>query len=88
MLKSASSLDGAVALASGESQWITGQPARQVVQELRAQCDAVITGAGTVIADPQLNVRDSKLLQGHLTQPLRVVLDSTLRASPDSPDFF
>ena len=88
VLKSASSLDGAVALASGESQWITGQPARQVVQELRAQSDAVITGAGTVIADdPQLNVRDSKLLQGHLTQPLRVVLDSTLRASPDSQIF-
>ena len=58
------------------------------MQELRAQSDAVITGAGTVIADdPQLNVRDSKLLQGHLTQPLRVVLDSALRASPDSQIF-
>ena len=69
VLKSASSLDGAVALASGESQWITGQPARQVVQELRAQCDAVITGAGTVIADdPQLNVRDSKLLHAIYAQ--------------------
>ena len=88
VLKSASSLDGAVALASGESQWITGPQARQVVQELRAQSDAVITGAGTVTADdPQLNVRDSRLLQGHLAQPLRVVLDSTLRASPDSQIF-
>jgi len=88
VLKSASSLDGAVALASGESQWITGQPARQVVQELRAQSDAVITGAGTVIADdPQLTVRDPVLLQGHLAQPLRVVLDSKLRASPDSQIF-
>jgi diaminohydroxyphosphoribosylaminopyrimidine deaminase/5-amino-6-(5-phosphoribosylamino)uracil reductase len=88
VLKSASSLDGAVALASGESQWITGQPARQVVQELRAQSDAVITGAGTVMADdPQLNVRDPELLQGHLVQPLRVVLDSTLRASPASQIF-
>ncbi len=88
VLKSASSLDGAVALASGESQWITGQSARQVVQELRAQSDAVITGAGTVMADdPQLNVRDPALLQRHLAQPLRVVLDSTLRASPDSQIF-
>ena len=88
VLKSASSLDGVVALASGESQWITGQPARQVVQELRAQSDAVITGAGTVIADdPQLTVRDPTLLQGPLIQPLRVVLDSTLTAPPDSQIF-
>ena len=48
----------------------------------------MITGAGTVMADdPLLNVRDPALLQGHLAQPLRVVLDSTLSASPDSQIF-
>ena len=84
VLKSASSLDGAVALANGESQWITGPQARQRVQVLRAQSDAVITGAGTVVADnPQLNVRDPELLQGHLQQPLRVVLDPKLRIPGD-----
>lgn len=88
VLKSASSLDGAVALASGESQWITGSEARRVVQHLRAQSDAVITGAGTVIADnPQLNVRAAELVEGNLVQPLRVVLDSTLRAPPQSQIF-
>ena len=81
VLKSASSLDGAVALESGESQWVTGAAARQEVQQLRAQSDAVITGAGTVaFDDPQLNVRDQGLLAKPLQQPLRVVLDSALRA--------
>ena len=70
-----------MALASGESQWITGAAARKEVQQLRAQSDAVITGAGTVAADdPQLNVRDPGLLAKPLEQPLRVVLDSALRA--------
>ncbi|MEL0047337.1 MAG: bifunctional diaminohydroxyphosphoribosylaminopyrimidine deaminase/5-amino-6-(5-phosphoribosylamino)uracil reductase RibD [Gammaproteobacteria bacterium] len=85
VLKSASSLDGAVALANGESQWITGPHARAQVQALRASCDAVITGAGTVIADnPQLNVRDPELLKGGVQQPLRVVLDPKLRVPADS----
>lgn len=84
VLKSASSLDGAVALASGESQWITGPQAREQVQALRARCDAVITGAGTVVADdPQLNVRDPALLQYDVQQPLRVVLDPKLRVPSD-----
>ena len=80
VLKTASSLDGAVALSNGDSQWITGEQARRQVQELRACSDAVLTGAGTVIADdPLLNVRDPELLQGNLQQPLRVVLDPKLR---------
>ena len=88
VLKSASSLDGAVALSSGESQWITGAPARAEVQRLRALSDAVITGVGTVIADnPQLTVRDEALLQGNLKQPLRVVLDHNLRAPTDRQIF-
>ena len=85
VLKSASSLDGAVALASGQSQWITGPQARGQVQALRAGCDAVITGAGTVIADnPQLNVRDPQLLMTGVQQPLRVVLDPKLRVPGSS----
>ncbi|MDD2929241.1 MAG: bifunctional diaminohydroxyphosphoribosylaminopyrimidine deaminase/5-amino-6-(5-phosphoribosylamino)uracil reductase RibD [Sideroxydans sp.] len=76
--KIAASLDGRTALANGTSQWITGAAARQDVQHWRARSCAVLTGIGTVLADdPQLNVRiDTE------RQPLRVVLDSTLRMSP------
>lgn len=82
-LKTASSIDGAIALANGESQWITGPSARADVQYWRARSDAVITGVGTVIADdPQLNVRDADY--AHCHQPLRVVLDSTARTPPSS----
>jgi len=83
-VKLAMSLDGAVALASGESQWITGPEARAEVQRLRAESCAVLTGIGTVLADdPSLNVRDSRFdLRGR--QPLRVVLDSGLRVPPSA----
>lgn len=78
-LKLASSLDGAIAMKSGESQWITGPEARADVQRLRARCGAVMTGIGTVLADdPALNVRVTDIDTGGL-QPLRVVLDSHLR---------
>jgi diaminohydroxyphosphoribosylaminopyrimidine deaminase / 5-amino-6-(5-phosphoribosylamino)uracil reductase len=78
-VKLAMSLDGAVALASGESQWITGPVARAEVQRLRAEACAVLTGVGTVLADdPSLTVRDARfVMRGR--QPLRVVLDSALR---------
>ncbi len=78
-LKIAASLDGATAMDSGESQWITGPEARADVQRLRAESGAVMTGIGTVLADdPSLDVRDDKLdTRGR--QPLRVVLDSKLR---------
>lgn len=76
--KIAASLDGRTALANGVSQWITGAAARQDVQQLRARSCAVLTGIGTVLADdPQLNVRIATE-----RQPLRVVLDSTLRMPP------
>ena len=72
-VKLAASLDGATALPGGESQWITGEAARDDVQRLRARASAVMTGSGTVIADdPRLDVR----LPGTVRQPLRVVLDS------------
>jgi diaminohydroxyphosphoribosylaminopyrimidine deaminase/5-amino-6-(5-phosphoribosylamino)uracil reductase len=81
-VKIAMSLDGRVALANGVSKWITGEPARADVQQLRAASSAVLTGIETVIADdPQLNVRDPAIeLLGR--QPLRVVLDTRLRIAP------
>jgi diaminohydroxyphosphoribosylaminopyrimidine deaminase/5-amino-6-(5-phosphoribosylamino)uracil reductase len=57
-LKLAASLDGRVAPRPGERHWLTGAEARDYVRELRASCDAVLVGAGTVrIDDPQLSVR-------------------------------
>jgi diaminohydroxyphosphoribosylaminopyrimidine deaminase/5-amino-6-(5-phosphoribosylamino)uracil reductase len=82
-VKTASSMDGATALASGESQWITGPQARADVQYWRARSDAIVTGIGTVLADdPQLNVRDERYT--HCNQPLRVVLDRQLRIPRDA----
>jgi diaminohydroxyphosphoribosylaminopyrimidine deaminase/5-amino-6-(5-phosphoribosylamino)uracil reductase len=78
-LKVAASIDGAIAMNNGESQWITGPAAREDVQRLRAQSGAVMTGIGTVLADdPSLNVRSAALAEA-IPQPLRVVLDSSLR---------
>ena len=70
------SLDGRTALADGASKWITGEAAREDVQQWRARSAAVLTGVGTVLADdPRLDVR----LPGTSRQPLRVVLDRNLR---------
>ncbi len=79
IVKSAISLDGRIALANGQSKWITGAAARADVQRLRSRMSAVLTGIETVLADdPQLNVRDPSIeMLGR--QPLRVVLDSKLR---------
>ncbi len=75
-LKLAMSLDGRTAMASGESQWITGEAARHDVQRWRARACALLTGVETVLQDdPQLNVR----LPGSPRQPVRVVLDSNWR---------
>ena len=96
-LKLAMSLDGRTAMASGESQWITGSSARLDVQRLRATADAILTGSGTVLADdPSLNVRMTTEEFDELgiheiigsdemfPQPLRVVLDSNLKISPNA----
>ncbi|MDJ0738081.1 MAG: bifunctional diaminohydroxyphosphoribosylaminopyrimidine deaminase/5-amino-6-(5-phosphoribosylamino)uracil reductase RibD [Gammaproteobacteria bacterium] len=87
--KLAMSLDGRTAMASGESQWITGEQARRDVQRLRARSSAIMTGIDTVLADdPSLNVRlGSTDLRGvdasdDVRQPLRVVLDTRLRMLP------
>ena len=80
--KLAMSVDGKTAMASGESQWITSQDARQDVQKLRAQSSVILTGIGTVLTDdPSLSVRPGDWYpQGELVrQPLRVVIDSNLR---------
>ncbi|MDS4040785.1 MAG: bifunctional diaminohydroxyphosphoribosylaminopyrimidine deaminase/5-amino-6-(5-phosphoribosylamino)uracil reductase RibD, partial [Candidatus Competibacter sp.] len=78
-VKLAMSLDGRTALASGQSQWLTGEAARQDVQRLRARSSAILTGIGTVLADdPSLNVR----LPEAPRQPSRVILDTELRTPP------
>ncbi|MDH4126258.1 MAG: bifunctional diaminohydroxyphosphoribosylaminopyrimidine deaminase/5-amino-6-(5-phosphoribosylamino)uracil reductase RibD [Gammaproteobacteria bacterium] len=78
-IKIACSLDGAIAMADGQSQWITGAEARADGQRLRASSGAVMTGIGTVLADdPSLTVRDASLIP-HGRQPLRVIVDSELR---------
>ena len=69
-LKLATSLDGRIATASGESQWITGEAARRHVHLLRLQHDAIMVGGGTARADrPALNVRGF----GPVRQPVRIV---------------
>ncbi|MEM1404176.1 MAG: bifunctional diaminohydroxyphosphoribosylaminopyrimidine deaminase/5-amino-6-(5-phosphoribosylamino)uracil reductase RibD [Pseudomonadota bacterium] len=80
-MKLAASLDGRTAMASGESQWITGPHSRNDVQRLRAESCAIVTGIGTVLADDcALTVRDEhfqhELLPSSSARALRVVLDS------------
>ena len=82
------SLDGRVASSSGNARWITGDDARRDVQFERARCGALLTGAGTVLADdPRLDLRlgGRELgIGGEPSQPLRVVIDGALRTSPDA----
>lgn len=93
-LKLATSLDGRIATATGESRWITGPQAREAVHQLRAEHDAVLIGVETALADdPELTVR----LEGwNGPQPARVVLDSRQRltdscklvtTAPDIPTY-
>jgi diaminohydroxyphosphoribosylaminopyrimidine deaminase/5-amino-6-(5-phosphoribosylamino)uracil reductase len=73
--KVGATLDGRVAAADGTSRWITGEVARAAVHRLRATCDAVLVGSGTVLTDdPQLTVRDADGRDAP-RQPLRVVVD-------------
>lgn len=76
-LKLATSLDGRIATASGQSQWITGPQSRRMVHAMRARHDAVMVGAGTARADdPMLTVRDMGRAPG--AQPVRIVVSRRL----------
>ncbi|HEY0866843.1 MAG TPA: bifunctional diaminohydroxyphosphoribosylaminopyrimidine deaminase/5-amino-6-(5-phosphoribosylamino)uracil reductase RibD [Fimbriimonas sp.] len=79
VLKAACSLDGRIALPTGESQWITGPAARRAAHVLRAEMGAVLVGRRTVeMDDPVLTAR----IPGVVNQPLRVVLDPHARLGP------
>lgn len=82
VLKAAMTLDGKIATATGESQWITGAKARAHVHQLRSQVDVIAVGVETVLADdPQLTVRVSagKRSSTGVRQPTRMIFDSRLR---------
>lgn len=76
VLKTALSLDGKAAAANGKSRWVTGKPARTAVHRMRAEYDAILVGAGTVLAD-----NPSLTSHGAGKNPLRVVLAGKRRLS-------
>lgn len=84
ILKAAMTLDGKIATAAGESQWITGSEARADTHRIRSEVDAVMVGSGTALHDdPQLTARlvrgGSVGRQLAARQPVRVVVDGALR---------
>ena len=83
-VKFAASLDGKIATSTGESQWITGTEARDIVHRMRGETDAIMVGIGTVLADnPRLTARgEYSPTTGR--QPVRVVVDSNCRTPLDS----
>ncbi|OOH70836.1 bifunctional diaminohydroxyphosphoribosylaminopyrimidine deaminase/5-amino-6-(5-phosphoribosylamino)uracil reductase RibD [Leptospirillum ferriphilum] len=82
-LKGAASLDGQIATATGDSQWISGAPSLKYAHQLRQEHDAIVVGVGTVLKDnPLLTTRLPGLRKVH--HPVRVILDSLGRTPPDS----
>ena len=85
VLKSASTIDGKIASATGDSKWIGSVRQRKMAHRLRKKVDAVIVGINTVLADdPGLDVR---LVGGNVRQPVPVIMDSKLRISPEAKIF-
>jgi diaminohydroxyphosphoribosylaminopyrimidine deaminase/5-amino-6-(5-phosphoribosylamino)uracil reductase len=83
LFKSAQTLDGKVATATGDSQWISSETSRELAHRFRAECDAIAVGIGTALADdPQLTVRVEGL-GAEKSQPARVVFDSEARLPLD-----
>ncbi len=84
LLKLAMSLDGRIAAEGGDSKWISSEESRAIVHRWRRECDAVLVGAGTVLADnPRLTCRAPG---GR--DPVRVIVDAKLRISPKARMFF
>jgi diaminohydroxyphosphoribosylaminopyrimidine deaminase/5-amino-6-(5-phosphoribosylamino)uracil reductase len=82
-IKLASTLDGRIAVSSGESRWITGPEARKLVHRMRSASDAVMVGGATVVKDdPSLTVRHTRG-----ADPLRVVVDTTFKSPLSSAVF-
>lgn len=78
-IKTAMTFDGKIAAANGDSKWVTCEKSRKTVQKLRNKYDAILTGSNTVLADnPSMNCH---LKDG--ANPVRIVVDSKLRLSPD-----
>ena len=81
VLKSAMTLDGQTATLTGDSKWISCEASRNLVHQLRNQVDAIMVGSGTVVADnPRLTTR---LAEGG-RDPVRIVMDGSLKTSPDA----
>ena len=80
VLKLAASLDGRIATAQGDSQWIAGPEGRTAVHRLRARMDAIVVGSRTALADdPELTARRNGRV---VHRPIRVVVDGGLRVGP------
>ncbi|HLD29508.1 MAG TPA: bifunctional diaminohydroxyphosphoribosylaminopyrimidine deaminase/5-amino-6-(5-phosphoribosylamino)uracil reductase RibD [bacterium] len=88
ILKAASSLDGRIASAFGESRWISGEESRAFGHRLRYESDGVLAGRKTVLSDdPRLIPYKIKKSPHPLRRPIRIILDSNLKAGPGAGVF-
>lgn len=84
-LKVAQSLDGKVALANGDSRYITNEKSRQKVHDMRGRCDVIVVGIGTILKDdPSLNVRYHLIQEKGLKNPAKLILDSQGRCPKEA----